>query len=149
MNLNFASPDIQAEYEKTLAMLESLHEFIDTYKEGIVIKPQSEFRTLATREGKKPNRKLATQRQKRLAEARALQMQGEIREYPPVRRTINVCGNFFTLQFPYMIFAKDGVGFYCFFAKEPITSTKTEIWYPPIPNVFPESIQCLCACAPE
>jgi hypothetical protein len=68
----------------------------------------------------------------------------ELREYPPVKRNVTVCGRNYFLQFPYMVFLQTpfynlSVGF----AKEPITSTKSKIFYPCLPNIFDGYRVCL------
>ena len=125
MNLHFRSPKIQAEYEKTLAMMISLQEFIDINEKPEIIQPkiaQPKFRTLAKGNGI-----------------------AEIREYPPVRRTISICGQYFTLQFPYIIFTITNNMLHLFFSKHPITNLNDSIWYATLPNVFPQDHYVCCS----
>lgn len=78
-------------------------------------------------------------------------------EYAPQRRSINVNGEWHTLQFPYIIFVlmkrkrtiRDEPRVYTFvgFAKKPVDSDDVKIWFPPLPHVYPQYNICL-GCAP-
>jgi hypothetical protein len=78
-------------------------------------------------------------------------------EYAPQRRSINVNGEWHTLQFPYIIFVlvkkkrtiRDAARVYTFigFAKKPVTGDDTKIWFPPLPHVYNQYNICL-GCSP-
>lgn len=78
-------------------------------------------------------------------------------EYAPQRRSINVNGEWHTLQFPYIVFVlvkkkrtiRDAARVYTFvgFAKKPITGDDTKVWFPPLPHVYEQYNICL-GCTP-
>jgi hypothetical protein len=65
----------------------------------------------------------------------------ELREYSPVRRTFTIADRQYSLQFPYILFLKTNTWHADYplavaFARKPMTSLKSDVYYPCVPNVY-------------
>jgi hypothetical protein len=79
-------------------------------------------------------------------------------EYAPQKRSINVNGEWHTLQFPYIVFVlvkrkrtlRNPARVYTFvgFTKKPVTGDDTKVWFPPLPHVYDQYNICL-GCTPS
>ena len=128
------------EHNETMG-IEALAKKIGRPKAGVRKKLKKVLKEIARKEREKAEKKRRKERDRALGETRNYRtiikkMSVEIREYPPQKRTIYYYDKAYHLQFPYVIMARVGnQHLYVAFATEPIKSTRSLLYRPPLPNI--------------